>query len=192
MTKRFLLTSFDIWLPHHTSNSSDDLLTELAKVESIPYELIFLRKLPVDIKSASDKVIAKIVETQPDYVICCGMAESREKLSVESNARRRVNLEENSSESVLRTSIDLEHLVRESVALEISHNCGRFVCEGLYYSVLEFLSFHPQFSCQSHPQKVSCIFVHVPILTKNNLSVILKCFLSIIHHLALSESQERL
>jgi pyroglutamyl-peptidase len=187
MKKRFVLTSFDIWLPHHTSNSSDDLLEFVSKLKSIPYDLNFLRKLPVDIKTASEKVITKIDETQPDYIICCGMAESRSKLSVESNARSTVHIGEDCIESILRTSIDLDNLVRESVALEISHNCGRFVCEGLYYSVLNFLNFHPQLDSK----KCSCIFVHVPILTKNNLSVILEDLLSIIHCLALSQTGER-
>jgi pyroglutamyl-peptidase len=184
MKKRFLLTSFDIWLPHHTSNSSDDLLEFVSQLNFITYDLIFLRKLPVDVKTASEKVITKISETQPDYIICCGMAESRRKLTVESNACSTTHIQEDWSESILRTSIDLENLVRSSAALEISHNCGRFVCEGLYYSVLNFLSLHSQF----HPHKSSCIFVHVPILTKDNLSVILKDFRSIIHCLALSPS----
>ncbi|PAX52181.1 peptidase C15 [Brunnivagina elsteri] len=184
MTKRFILTSFDIWLPHHTSNSSDDLLELVNKVNFVPNDLIFLRKLPVDVKTASAKVITQIDETQPDYIICCGMAESRSKLSVESNARSTVHIGEDWNESILRTSIDLDNLVRQSTALEISHNCGRFVCEGLYYSVLNYLNLHSQF----HPNKSSCIFIHVPILTKDNLSVVLEGFLSIIHCLALSPS----
>ncbi len=184
MKKRFILTSFDIWLPHHTSNSSDDLLELVSKLDSIPDDLIFLRKLPVDIKTASEKVITKISEIQPDYIICCGMAESRRNLTVESNARSTCHIGEDWIESILRTSIDLENLVRSSAALEISHNCGQFVCEGLYYSVLNFLNLHSQF----HPHKSSCIFVHVPILTKDNLSVILEGFRSIIHCLALSPS----
>ncbi|NJL63932.1 MAG: peptidase C15 [Methylacidiphilales bacterium] len=177
-----------MWLPHHTSNSSDDLLEFVSQFKSLPYDLNFLRKLPVDVPTASEKVIAKIGETQPDYIICCGMAESRSKLSVESNARSTSHITKDGSESILRTSIDLDNLVRESVALEISHNCGRFVCEGLYYSVLNFINLH----CQFHPHKSSCIFVHVPILTEKNLSVILKDFLSIIRCLALSPTGERL
>lgn len=178
MTKRFLLTSFDIWLPNHISNSSDDLLVEVGKLRSIPFNLIYLRKIPVDVETASNQVIAKIDETQPDYIICCGMAESRSKLSVESNARSRVDVGGDCVESVLYTTIDLEKLLCGSVALEISHDCGRFVCEGLYYSVLHFL--------HRHEKNIPCIFVHVPILTENNLEVILEDFLLIIHRLALS------
>ncbi len=188
MTKRFLLTSFDIWLPNHKSNSSDDLLESVivTKLNSIPHALTWLRKLPVDIPTAASQVIAKIDETQPDYIICCGMAESRTRLSVESNARSTAmgaissteNFPDYVRETKLEAIINLEQLVLGATALDISHDCGLFVCEGLYYSVLYHLL--------THSINSPCIFVHVPILTKENLSVILEDFLLIIHRLALS------
>jgi pyroglutamyl-peptidase len=49
MKKRILLTSFDTWLSDHLSNSSDDLLLEVTKLELIPHALTFLRQLPVDV-----------------------------------------------------------------------------------------------------------------------------------------------
>jgi pyroglutamyl-peptidase len=67
----------------------------------------------------------------------------------------------------------LEKLVFDSDTIEISHDCGKFVCEGLYYSVLDYL-LRSQISSR-------CIFVHVPILTENNLLAILEDFLLVIH-----------
>ncbi|AKG24270.1 peptidase C15 [Calothrix sp. 336/3] len=170
MSKRFLLTSFDIWLPHHQSNSSDDLLTQVSKLEGISHDLTCLRLLPVDIALASSQVIEKIRELQPQAIICCGMAEKRSQLTVESNA--------SCGEAVLQTTVDLQNLLALSENVGISHDCGKFICEGLYYSVLDYLN--------RQQIKVPCIFVHVPILTEDNLSEITRDFLLIIHQLALS------
>lgn len=49
MKKRILLTSFDIWLKDQQSNSSDNLLLEVSKLDLIPDNLTFLRQLPVDV-----------------------------------------------------------------------------------------------------------------------------------------------
>jgi pyroglutamyl-peptidase len=57
---------------------------------------------------------------QPDCIICCGMAASRKQLSVELRA--------SCGESILHTGVDLEQLVTGTAAIEISHDCGKFVC----------------------------------------------------------------
>ncbi|MEH2060832.1 MAG: peptidase C15 [Nostoc sp.] len=172
MKKRILLTSFDIWLKDQQSNSSDDLLLEVTKVNLIPHDLSFLRLLPVDVQLASTQVIEQINAIQPDYIICCGQATSRTKLSVEAVASR--------GESILQTEVDLEKLVAGAAAIEISHDCGKFVCESLYYSVLDYLS--------QNQLRTRCIFVHVPVLNQENLMGILGDFVLIINKLALSSS----
>ena len=169
MNQTMLLTSFDIWLPSHNSNSADDLLLEVSRHKSLPYDLIFLRRLPVDVAVASCRVIEKIHELQPHSVICCGMAEKRTQLTVEVGASYAGN--------VLQTRVDLDQLVGSRAEIEISHDCGKFVCEGLYYSVLDYL--------RQHKPRIYCIFVHVPILTVENLPLILEDFLFIIHRLSL-------
>ncbi|MCG6135907.1 MAG: peptidase C15 [Nostoc sp. LLA-1] len=170
MAKRILLTSFEIWLSDQQSNSSDDLLLEVLKVDLLPHDLKFLRRLPVDVDLASLQVIQKISELQPDYIICYGMAASRTKLSLEAVA--------SCKESVLHPVVELEKLVTGATAIEISYDCGKFVCEGLYYSVLNYL-------CQNQ-LATPCIFVHVPVLNSENLPGILADFLLIINNLALS------
>lgn len=160
MTTKILLTSFDIWLPHHKSNSSDDLLIEIGKLNSLPYSLTFLRRLPVDVSKASDRVLTQIEELQPNAIICCGMAEKRKHLTVESNATW--------EKDTIKTSVNLEQLVADLAVTKISHNAGKFVCEGLYYSVLKDL--------RDRSLKTPCLFVHVPLLTSDNLPIIMADF----------------
>lgn len=191
MQKKILLTSFDIWLSQQESNSSDDLLLGLAKMASLSHDLNFLHRLPVDVQLASSLVIAKINELQPDYIICCGMAASRSQLSVEVLASSTSILpvestnsadilpqeSRNSPENILQTRVDLEKLLVGTAAVEISYNCGKFVCEGLYYSVLDYL--------HQSQLSIKCIFVHVPIFNPENLPKIIADFIVIINNLAL-------
>ncbi len=177
MNTKILLTSFDIWLHHHTSNSSDDLLEELSKIDFLPYSLSFLRKLPVNIEESSSLVIAKIYQLQPDVIICCGMAEKNIKLTIESQA--------SFQESIIKTTVDLENLLIGLSDTTISNDAGKFVCEGLYYSVLQELQTQPVASKSSNKNKSKCVFVHVPILTPHNLPVIVEDFRLILQKLAL-------
>ncbi|HEY9296192.1 MAG TPA: peptidase C15, partial [Phormidium sp.] len=133
MSKKVLLTSFTTWLPHQKSNSSDDLLKEIAQTTEINSVslLTFLRQLPVDIQQASDRVIAQIHSLQPDIIVCCGMAENRPNLTIESQAIRENEL--------IKTWVNVNQLIADLSGVEISHDAGKFVCEGLYYSVLHHL-----------------------------------------------------
>lgn len=164
MHRKILLTSFQTWLPHQVSNSSDDLLGEISQIEELSSALTFLRKLPVNISQASSSVIGKIQELQPKAIICCGMAESRTKLTVESCAT--------DGEAVIKTSVNLEKLVAKLAECEISHDAGKFVCEGLYYQVLKYLQERQDNNC--------CLFLHVPILTPDNTPSIVADFRLII------------
>ena len=180
MQKKILLTSFAVWLSEQESNSSDDLLLALAKMASLPHDLFFLRRLVVDVQLASSRVIAKINELQPDYIICCGMAASRSQLSVEVFASSTSICPQefiNSPENIFQTTVDLEKLLVGTAAVEISYDCGKFVCEGLYYSVLDYL--------HRSQLTIKCIFVHVPILNPENLPKIIADFILIINNLAL-------
>lgn len=164
MPKNILLTSFTTWLPHQISNSSDDLLEEISKLHDISY-LTFLRRLPVDVALASSYVLDKINEITPDAIICCGMAECRYQLSIESNATCRG--------IGLKTNIELEKLFDDIDRIQISHDAGKFVCEGLYYAVLKYIL--------DSKVKIHCIFVHVPIVSEKNLSLLVEDFMLILH-----------
>ncbi|MBE9161927.1 MULTISPECIES: peptidase C15 [Microcoleaceae] len=172
MNTKILLTSFDTWRSHQQSNSSDDLLANISQIQSLPDSLTFLRKLPVDSQLAANLAIAQINQLQPDIIICCGMAESREKLTVESCAC--------CDADILKTTVNLEQLVADLAVTEISHEAGKYVCEDLYYAVLKHI-YDSQISTQ-------CIFVHVPILTPDNTDKIVVDFLSIVNRLTMNYS----
>lgn len=178
--KKILLTSFDVWLSEQESNSSDDLLLQLAKMASVPHDLYFLRRLPVDVQLASSQVIAKINQLQPDYIICCGMAASRSQLTVEVLACSTAIFPGesiNRTENILQTTVEIEKLLVGTAAVEISYDCGKFVCEGVYYSVLDYL--------HQSQLSIKCIFVHVPILNQENLIAIVTDFILMMNNLAL-------
>jgi len=86
------------------------------------------------------------------------MAESRYRLSLESQAR--------SSTKKLLTSIPLPDLIKNLDYSYISDNAGQFVCEELYFQVLKY-----------HPR---ALFVHVPLLTDKNFTIIQRDFQKII------------
>lgn len=150
---QLLLTSFTTWLPHQLSNAADDLLVELQQRDR-KFDGHFLRQLPVDFELAPAQAIAHIQTLQPQIVVCCGMAESRSKLSVEAQA---VN-----GNHVLKTRFDLPRLVAGLPTAEVSHDAGRFVCNATYYAVLKHLQHSPSLG----------LFVHVPILTSANREAI--------------------
>lgn len=154
---RLLLTSFTTWLPHQKSNSSDDLLAELLQRNG-SIDLHLLRQLPVDFVLAPQQTIAHIQKLRPQIVVCCGMAESRSKLTVESQALQ--------GDRVLKTRFNLLKLITELSMTEIGHDAGRFVCNATYFAILEHLQDSP---CLG-------LFVHVPILTEVNYKAIVSDF----------------
>jgi pyroglutamyl-peptidase len=161
---KILLTSFQTWLPHQKSNSSDDLLAQIEKIDLQEKELIFLRNLPVDIKQASYLTIEKIKEIKPNLVICCGMAEKNSHLQLESMA-----FFENKH---YQTKLNLELLTKNLTLTKISNNAGKFVCEGLYFHVLEYLE---------NFENTKGLFIHVPILNKDNSPIIIQDFVKILN-----------
>lgn len=164
MAKSILLTSFSTWKPEQPSNSSDDLFDLLLPHPELPHHaLYFLRKLPVDFSLAPYNVIQHIQIIQPDVVICCGMGEHRTTLDIESTAIR--------AEQTLHTEVNLPWLVDGLHMTHISHDAGQFVCNSLYFDVLDFI-YH-------YHRGTPCIFVHVPRLSEKNQAMIVHDFLKI-------------
>ena len=163
---KLLFTSFQTWLPHQKSNSSDELLAIIQEQKNFSASGYFLRQLPVDREIASQKAIATINQIKPQGIICCGMAESRQELTIEYCAR--------DGEQCLYTKVDLEDLVSNLAHTSISHDAGKFVCESLYFNILS----HIQISDLEMP----CIFVHVPVFTSGNTDILLQDFESIISY----------
>lgn len=166
MPKKVLITSFATWKPHHRVNASDELLSHI-EIGAHP-SLHFLRRLPVDFQEAPKQVVAEFEALKPDILICCGMAEERQKLHIESRATL--------SEETLTTKTDLHRLTSGLAMTEVSHDAGRFVCNTLYFHMLRHLG--------RQAQEHHCIFAHVPVLTPENTQPVKNDFLSIIDRMA--------
>jgi len=167
MTLPFLLTSFTTWKPHQTSNASDDLLERISEQYPHPERLSLLRKLPVDSEQAIAQTLSSLHRDRPAWVLCCGMAEIRDRLSIESNATQ--------GDKILRPAIDLEQLIAGLDGVYISDHAGRFVCEDLYYGVLS------EIKTLNLPTRT--LFIHVPILRPENEQTIISTFVEILHRL---------
>ncbi len=167
MRPTLLLTSFDTWQPHQQSNASDDLLAAVLATNPAPDQLHFLRKLPVDFQLAPAQLLQHFQALQPDIVVCCGMAEARSQLTVESNGKH--------GNDIRHTSLNLDRLIAALPITQISHDAGDYVCNWLYYSVLKYI--------QEQQAKSDCLFVHVPVLHESNFQPILQDFLILVQRL---------
>jgi pyroglutamyl-peptidase len=161
---RMLLTTFQTWLPHQQSNSSDDLIGYLDAIAALPPDTHLLRHVPVNFQLAPQMVLGKVREIRPDVILCCGMAEPRSRLSVESNGQFQSDL--------CFTPIDLDALISCTTDTFISHNAGKFVCNYLYYQVLRHL--------ERERSTAKCLFVHVPLLDESNKLTVAEDFVAIL------------
>jgi pyroglutamyl-peptidase len=166
MNREILITSFTTWEPHQPSNAADDLLQRFIEEKGDRHH--YLRHLPVDFTLAPRRVIETFEEIRPRVLVCCGMAEERTRLNVESRAV----LDERS----LETGIDLVRLTEDLAMTDISHDTGRFVCNTLYYRSLEHLN--------AQESEHHCLFIHVPVLTEENAKALTQDFVRIIARLA--------
>jgi pyroglutamyl-peptidase len=154
MSTRILITSFATWKNRQPSNTADQLLLDLrqqvAELEPLkaiaPLTFQFLRHLPVNVPIAAEMVLTEIERFQPHFIFLCGMAETRSHLSLETRATV--------CQESLYTRLDVAAIARGLPHTEVSHNAGRFVCNGLYYAVLKDL--------QMSGSAAQCLFVHVP------------------------------
>ncbi len=164
---QLLLTAFAPWKAQQLSNSADDLLQAIQPIASS--SVSFLRGLPVNLPVARSLTIAKLQQVQPQILVLCGMAETRSRLSLEATASL--------GDRQLHTSIDLGCLTADLAATEISQDAGRFVCNSLYYAMLN----------SEHPSSLQCLFVHVPILQDLNRAAIVADFQVILERLIESD-----
>jgi len=171
-----LLTSFNTWLPHQQSNSSDDLL-ELVYQQST-LDLVLVRRLPVETNLAAQQVITAIDQLQPSAIVCCGMAANRTNLTIEIQAFPDSYFPPapgGTTPVPLPSTADLSQVMTGLKTTTLSDHAGKFVCEGLYYAALSHL--------RKSLKPIPCIFVHVPLFTPENQQEILIEFISILNNL---------
>ena len=163
-----LITSFRPWRVYQRSNSSDDLVAELHQSGELPADAVWLRQVPVSSALAPVQVINEIGRLRPRMVICCGMAENRPHLSIERQARAPLQ--------TLQTSVDVSALLAGTSLSDVSDDAGSYVCNHLYYSVLEFID--------KTRWETAGLFIHIPILSRENKELILNDFIHIVSKLA--------
>jgi pyroglutamyl-peptidase len=164
MSKTILITSFSTWKSSQPINSADQLLGEVLRIYPPYPSVYFLRQLPVNTAVAKDITIAQIHQLRPQILLCCGMAETRTRLSLETRAVVGTH--------ALQTPMAIANLLPGLTYTEVSHDAGRFVCNSFYHSMLDYLQ----------NSWCVCLFVHVPILTDHNRSQILMDFCKILDH----------
>ncbi|MEM8545581.1 MAG: peptidase C15 [Cyanobacteria bacterium P01_H01_bin.119] len=147
-----LLTSFCPWKAHQSANSSDQLLELMQRQNLLPAGVILLRRLPVHRQLAPMTVMMRMLEVRPAIVVCCGMAERRERLSLERIGKR--------GDRRLTTPLDLDALIIGTTMTEISTDAGDYVCNDIYYTLLNQVERDRWRACP--------LFVHVPLLTAAN------------------------
>lgn len=151
---RVLITTFDTWLPHQKSNASDDLVLALEAESALPNDCQVLHGLPVDVDAAFELIQAAVQDRTPDYLFCCGMAETRSRLNFE--------LQAVCGDQVRRSPIPEAYWNSLRTCwrcAELSEDAGRFVCNGLYYRLLD------ERARLGNPQ---VLFVHVPLVIEAN------------------------
>ncbi len=128
----------------------------MAAAGQLPERTIWLSQVPVNFEIAPIRVINAMYRLRPRAVVCCGMAEKRAYLSLEQQGK--------GADQNLQTSLDLANLLEDTRLSEISYDAGNYVCNALYYRVLEAIQkrtiFHPSGGVNAIP----CLFVHVPVL----------------------------
>jgi len=163
-----LITSFQPWRAHQPSNSSDDLIAALQAKGQLPKNSLWMRNVPVSFELAPIRVVSALCQYRPRAIICCGMAENRPYLSIEQQAKR--------SGKFLGTSANLPELLQQTLLSEVSYDAGNYVCNALYYSVLE--------SIQTYDLSTVAVFAHVPILKGARTRLVLSDFAKIATRLA--------
>jgi pyroglutamyl-peptidase len=149
MSTQFLITTFTTWLPHQRSNAADDLIDRVAQA-GLPAGTELLRHLPVDSQESWTIVEAAMQRFRPARIIACGMAESRDRLCLEQQARR--------DDRIRRSAIDFAPWATRLQLGELSFDAGDFVCNDLYFSILEAID-QDSYGCET-----KALFVHVPPL----------------------------
>ncbi|MBD2110435.1 MULTISPECIES: peptidase C15 [Cyanophyceae] len=144
-----LLTTFAPWRAHQPSNAADDLVAYLQQQQQIPPGTTVLRHIPVSFELAPIRVMAKLVELRSPMVVCCGMAEGRSHLHLERYGKGK--------DIALESSLPLAELLVNTHLSGISDDAGTYVCNHLYYRLLEAIA--------QHRWPVQALFVHIPPLS---------------------------
>jgi pyroglutamyl-peptidase len=138
---------------HHKENPSQ-ILVESLSVEKSNKHVIEGIILPVTFKNAFPVLKEKIIQSNPDYVICFGLAENRNDISLENIAVNINNakIPDNDNErpinqliltdgdSELYTTLPIERWLalssKHNYPVSISQSAGTYVCNNVMYQTI--------------------------------------------------------
>lgn len=153
----------------------------------MPPDAVWLRHVPVSFALAPVRVESEIMRLRPRAVICCGMAEKRQRLSIERQAKRfpqKYDVPNGNAPapvadeqvSILQTTMDVRRLMTGTVLSEVSEDAGAYVCNDLYYNVLKLVD---QVSWE-----MAGVFIHIPVVNPNNKTFLLQDFFKIVSQIS--------
>ena len=164
---RILLTGFEPF-GNATSNPSGEI------VKQISMENVFTAIFPVAYTKSAERLLALMVEHNPDVVICLGQAEGRTQITPEKVA---INLDDariadnsgailidrpivNDGPAAYFSTLPVKEIVAaisaNGIAAAPSLSAGTFVCNHIFYSLQ-----HALFNAN-----IKSGFIHVPLMTE--------------------------
>ena len=164
-----LLSCFDVF-GKNSLNSSLEVISEINdnRVEKII--------LPTKFDESFKQLEHKIKITNPSTILMFGQAGGRPSISFEKSALNIIDtkipdnnnlkffnkkIKEDSTDGLF-TNIDLKSIVKwlnnKKIPCSISYNAGTYVCNYLYYSVLNYIMLYNQ--------SIKAVFVHLPYITE--------------------------
>lgn len=170
---RVLMTGFKPFNNEKT-NSSEYL------VQNYTNPAINLKKIILNVEYDKDaeKTINIIKDFKPDLVLMFGLAAERKYITMEYLALniKNASIKDNAgikfenlidkNNLVLTTNLDIINIYNKlnNNKIKISYNAGTFVCNDLYYKVLNYI--------YKNDLKTKCLFIHLPYnemeTSKNN------------------------
>ncbi|PZO13083.1 MAG: peptidase C15 [Leptolyngbya foveolarum] len=130
----------------------------------LPERTIWLSQVPVSFAIAPIRVINAMYRFRPRAVVCCGMAEKRAYLSLEQQGK--------GTDQNLQTCLNLADLLMDTRLSKISDDAGDYVCNTLYYRVLEAIQAQAILHRRGSANATPCLFVHVPVLSASTQALI--------------------
>lgn len=162
---KILVTGFKPFLKEKI-NPSEKLANQLKQVFDHVESLI----LPVEFENSFEILKKKIEEIKPDHVIMMGQASGRQNVCLEKIGLNWIQSEHKDEaeilpktgriipdvELALMTSFPVDaiflHLKKAQLPVEISFSAGSYVCNDLYFRVLNYF------------KNIKAVFVHVPLM----------------------------
>ncbi|MCJ8340973.1 MAG: hypothetical protein MJK10_21125 [Pseudomonadales bacterium] len=163
--QKILITGFEKFAGA-SSNPTEEMLSDFfysgAKVKT--------QILPVTFCSAFSELQAVIEQFDPDFILLCGLAENRDKISIEKIGINYINsrIADNAGEQPLDVKISpggddghfstfpstalVSYLQQHNIELMLSLSAGSYLCNFVLYKTLEML----------HGSSVKTTFVHFP------------------------------